>query len=141
MKESVRHVLNSRATRDGRLTAEQMYDAVKQNETYMAHQKLSVGDGYAAPRTHHQTSRGASTPQTYKLRYSKTTAFPVRAEGGQDPPAVTADEGSETEGSDSAPGDGGGLYLLDFLCEVSDGDRELIVKLARAMQADERTRK
>ena len=141
VKEGVRHVLNSRAARDGRLTAEQMYDAVKQHETYRAHQKINVGDGYAAPRTHHQTSKGTSAPQAYKPRYPKTTAFPARAEGGQDSSTVMAEEGSEAEGSDSTPADGGGLYLPDFLCEVSDGDWELNVKLARAMQADERARK
>ena len=141
VKEGIRHVLNSRVAQDGRLTAEQMYDAVKQHETYVAHQKLNVGDGHVTSRTHDRTSRGASTPQTYKPRYSKTTAFPARAEGGQASPAAQAAEGSDTEGSDSAPVDGGGLYLPDFLCEVSDGDWELNVKLARAMQADERSRK
>ncbi|MCG8623535.1 MAG: hypothetical protein MJE68_16275, partial [Proteobacteria bacterium] len=79
--------------------------------------------------------------QAYKPKYSKTTAFPARAEGSQDSSAVTAGEESEAEGSDSAPGGGGGLYLPDFLCEVSDGDWELNVKLTRAMQADERARK
>ena len=40
VKEGVRHVLSSRAARDGLLMAEQMCDTVKQHETYVAHQKL-----------------------------------------------------------------------------------------------------
>ena len=137
VKESVRHVLNSRVAKDGHLTAEQMYDAIKEHETYISHQRLAVGGSRQTPQTHSQPTRGAPAPQTYKPKFHKTTAFSAKAGGGHDPPATMAEEGNTSDGA--SPDDGGGLYIPDFLCDAEDW--ELSVKLARAMQADERSRR
>ena len=82
VKEEIRHVLDCEmAKRDGHLTPQQMYEAVKRYETYVARNKRLDGKGTATspspPKTTGQTSG-------YKPRFHKTTAFVATAGGPDD---------------------------------------------------------
>ena len=77
VKEEIRHVLNSEIARLGRLTPQQMYEAVKKYETYVAHNKRLDGKG-----TSSSTSQQKATAHTsgYQPRFHKTTAFAATIE-------------------------------------------------------------
>ena len=50
VKEEIRHVLDSEmAKRDGHLTPQQMYEAVKKYETYVAQNRRLDGKGISTP--------------------------------------------------------------------------------------------
>ena len=73
VQEEIRHVLDSEIAKNGgKLTPQQMYEAVKRYETYVAHNKRLEGKG---------ASLSASQPKAtghilgYKLQFHKTTAF------------------------------------------------------------------
>ena len=71
--EEIRHVLDSEIAKNGgKLTPQQMYEAVKRYETYVAHNKRLEGKGASL-----FTSQPKATGQTsgYKPRFHKTTAF------------------------------------------------------------------
>ena len=77
VKEEIRHVLDSEmAKRDGHLTPQQMYEAVKRYETYVARNKRLDGKG---------TVTSPSPPKTtgqslgYNPRFYKKTAFVTTA--------------------------------------------------------------
>ena len=73
VKEEIRHVLDSEmAKRDGRLTPQQMYEAVKKYETYVARNRRLDGKGISTPAGQ-QKATGQSSG--YKPRFHKTTAF------------------------------------------------------------------
>ena len=81
VKEEIRHVLDSEmAKRDGHLTPQQMYEAVKRYETYVAQNKRLDGKGTVASPSPPKTT-GQSLG--YKPRFHKTTAF-VATAGGPD---------------------------------------------------------
>ena len=71
--EEIRHVLNSEIAKNGgKLTPQQMYEAVKKYETYIARNKRLEGKGASS-----STMQSKATGQTagYKSRFHKTTAF------------------------------------------------------------------
>ena len=71
--KEIRHILDSEIAKNGgKLTPQQMYEAVKRYETYIARNKRLEGKG-ASP----STSQPKATGQTsgYKPRFHKTTAF------------------------------------------------------------------
>ena len=89
VKEEIRHVLDSEmAKRDGHLTPQQMYEAVKRYETYVARNKRLDGKGAVASPSPPKTTGQSSG---YKPRFHKTTAF-VATAGGPD------DESDPTQG-------------------------------------------
>ena len=72
-QEEIRHILDSEIAKNGgKLTPQQMYEAVKRYETYVAHNKRLEGK---------RASSSASQPKAaghtlgYKLRFHKTMAF------------------------------------------------------------------
>ena len=77
VKEEIRHVLNSEIARHGRLTPQQMYEAVKKYETYVARNKRLDDKG-----TSSSTSQQKATSRTsgYQPRFHKTTAFAATIE-------------------------------------------------------------
>ena len=61
VKEEIRHVLDSEmAKRDGHLTPQQMYEAVKRYETYVAWNKRLDGKGTTTPLSQQKTTSHAS---------------------------------------------------------------------------------
>ena len=95
------------------------------------------------PHTHTSHQRGVAPQQGYKPRYHKTTTFVASTGESYKPPDPVAgeDEGAVVEGACAPSNDAGGVYIPDFLCDTPDGNWELNVKLARAMQADEKSRR
>ena len=98
VKEEIRHALDSEmAKRDGHLTPQQMYEAIKRYETYVARNKRLDSKG---------TSTSAGQPKTtsqssgYKPRFHKTTAF-VATAGGPDDEAGHPQDSSPYEDTDS----------------------------------------
>ena len=71
--EEIRHILDSEIAKNGgKLTPQQMYEAVKRYETYVAHNKRLEGKGASS-----SASQPKATGHTlgYKPRFHKTTAF------------------------------------------------------------------
>ena len=82
VKEEIRHVLDSEmAKRDGHLTPQQMYKAVKRYETYVARNKRLDGKGTSTSAGQQKTTGQSSG---YKPRFHKTTAFVATADGADD---------------------------------------------------------
>ena len=116
-----------------------MYTIVRRFKSYVAHNERL--DGKEA--TPAQAKVPKAPPQAaphYKHRFHKTTAFKAMAA------APPKEEGS---GSESSGGEGSeepesieegqaGLFLPKFLGDAPDGDWGLHVRLAQAMQAEEK---
>ena len=82
VKEEIQHVLDSEmAKRDGHLTPQQMYEAVKKYKTYVARNKRLDGKGTSTSASQ-QKATGQSSG--YKPRFHKTTAFIATAGGPDD---------------------------------------------------------
>ena len=61
VKEEIRHVLDSEmAKRDGHLTPQQMYEAVKKYETYVARYRRLDGKGISTPAGQQKATRQSS---------------------------------------------------------------------------------
>ena len=91
VKEEIRHVLDSEmAKRNGHLTPQQMYEAVKKYKTYEAQKRRLDGKGAS---TSAGPQKATSQSSGYKPRFHKMTAFAATAGGPNDgsdhPPART----------------------------------------------------
>ena len=116
VKEEIRHVLDSEmAKRDGHLTPQQMYEAIKRYETYVAQNKRLDGKGTS---TSASQQKAASQSSGYKPRFHKTTAF-VATTGGLDDGADHPQGSSPYKDSDShevePPKEDEGLYIPSYL--------------------------
>ena len=139
VREEMRHVLDSKMARQGRLTLHQMYEAVKKYEMYVAHNKRLEGKS-ASPHTNHQ--RAVAQTSGYKPHFHKTTAFMASVEETMDPapsesgPFLPEDE--DHPEMEPTQEDEEGLFIPSFLEEALGGDGNLQIKMARTMQAQER---
>ena len=116
-----------------------MYTTVRRFESYVARNERL--DGKEATPTRAKTPKVSShaTPR-YKHRFHKTTAFKAAAA------TLPEEEGSESESSggegseepEDVEEDQAGLFLPEFLGDMPDGDWGLHVRLAQAMQAEEK---
>ena len=135
VKEEIRHVLDSEmAKRDGHLTPQQMYEAVKRYKTYVAHNKRLEGKGTSTSAGQLKTTSQSSG---YKPRFHKTTAF-VATAGGPDDEAGHPQDSSPYEDTDSLEAepshkDDEGLYIPSYLEEAIPDDPALQIKVAHAM--------
>ena len=135
VKEEIRHVLDSEmAKRDGRLMPQQMYEAVKKYETYVARNRRLDGKGTSASAGQ---PKAAGQPSGYKPRFHKTTAFVATA-------GAPNDESDHPPGEDSDPHEvepplkeDEGLYIPSYLEEAIPDDPALQVKVARALRVQE----
>ena len=137
--EEIRHVLDSEIAKNGgNLTPQQMYEAVKRYETYVARNKRLNGKG-ASPSTSQPKAAG-HTP-SYKPQFLKTTAFaatiPEVEDDGPSHPESSPQEETDAYGNESSQEDDEGLYIPSYLEEAIPDDPVLQVKMARAMQAQE----
>ena len=139
VKEEIRHVLDSEmAKRDGHLTPQQMYEAVKRYETYVARNKRLDGKGIATSPSPLKTTGQSSG---YKPRFHKTTAFATTA-GGPDEEADPSQGPSPSEDHGSPeveppPKEDEGLYIPSYLEEVIPDDPVLQVRVACTLQVQE----
>ena len=137
VKEEIRHVLDSKiAKNEGKLTPQQMYEAVKKYETYVACNKRLEGKGTSSSANQ---QRAMGHTLGYKPRFHKTMAFAATiVESEED--AHRHQESSPQEdsfGAESSQEDDEGLFIPSYLEEVLPDDPTLEVKMARAMQAQE----
>ena len=139
VREEIRHVLDSEmAKRDGHLTPQQMYEAVKRYETYVARNKRldrkGTGASVSQPKITGQSSG-------YKPRFHKMTAF-VATAGGPDDEADHPQGPSPSEDHDSLeveppPKEDEGLYIPSYLEEAILDDPILQVRVACALRVQE----
>ena len=128
VKEEIRHVLDSEMTkRDGHLTPEQMYEAVKR------YTRLD-GKGTSTSAGQQKTTSQASG---YKPRFHKTTAF-IATAGGPDDEACHPKESSPYEDTDSqevepSHKEDEGLWIPSYLEEAIPDDPVLQVREAHAL--------
>ena len=137
--EEIRHVLDSEIAKNGgKLTPQQMYEAVKRYKTYVAHNKRLEGKGASS-----STSQLKATGQTsgYKPRFHKTTAFaatiPEVEDDGPSRPESSPQEEADAYGNKSSQEDDEGLYIPSYLEEAIPDDPVLQVRMACAMRAQE----
>ena len=139
VKEEIRHVLDSEmAKQDGHLTPQQMYEAIKRYETYVAQNKRLDGKG-TSTSTGQQKTTGQSSG--YKPRFHKTTAFVATAGGPDDdtehPQGPSPYEDSDSQEVEPPPKEDEGLYIPSYLEEAIPGDPVLQVKVAHALRVQE----
>ena len=141
VKEEIRQVLDSEmAKRDGHLTPQQMYEAVKKYETYVARNKRLYGKGISNPAGQ-QKATGQSSG--YKPQFHKTTAFVATAGGPNDeadhPPGSSPYEDSDPSEVEPPPKEDEGLYIPSYLEEAIPDDPTLQVKVTRTLRVQEMT--
>ena len=101
VKEEIRHVLDSEmAKRDGHLTPQQMYEAIKKYETYVAQNRRLDGKGISTPAGQ-QKATGQSSG--YKPQFHKTTAFVATAGGPNDESDHPPGEDSDSHEAEPPP--------------------------------------
>ena len=120
VKEEIRHVLDSEmAKRDGHLTPQQMYEAVKRYETYVAQNKRLDRKGTS---TSAGQQKATSQSSGYKPRFHKTTAFIATAGGPDDeadhPQGSSPHEDSDSQEVEPSPKEDEGLYIPSYLEEA-----------------------
>ena len=126
------------AKRDGHLTSQQMYEAVKRYETYVTRNKRLDGKGTSTSAGQQKTTSQSSV---YKPQFHKTTAF-IATAGGPDDEACHPQESSPYEDTDSqevepSHKEDEGLYIPSYLEEAIPDDPVLQVKVARALRVQE----
>ena len=137
VQEEIRHVLDSEVAKNGgKLTPQQMYEAIKKYETYVACNKRLEGKG-----TSSSASQQKATGHTlgYKPQFHKTMAFATTMAESEDN-AHCRQESSPHEGAfgaESSQEDDEGLFIPSYLEEALPNDPTLQVKMARAMWAQE----
>ena len=111
--EEIRHVFDSEIAKNGgNLTPQQMYEAVKRYETYVAHNKRLGGKGASLSTSQPKASGHTSG---YKPRFYKTTAFaatiPEVEDDGSGHPESSPQEGADAYGNEASQDDDKGLYI------------------------------
>ena len=139
VQEEIRHILDSKIAKNGgKLTPQQMYEAVKRYETYVSHNKRLEGKG-----TSSSTGQPKATGHTwgYKPQFHKTTAFAATVAESEDDGSyqqeLSSQEGADSLGAELSQEDDEGLFIPSYLEEALPDDPVLQVKMACAMQAKE----
>ena len=126
--EEIRHVLDSEIAKNGgKLTPQQMYEAVKRYKTYVARNKRLEGKG---------ASSSASQPKAAGHTSGYKPRFPETEDDGPGCHESSPQEGADTYGNESSQDDEG-LFIPSYLEEAIPNDPVLQVKMACAMQAQE----
>ena len=139
VQEEIRHVLDSEVAKNGgKLTPQQMYEAVKRYETYVARNKRLEGKG-ASSSTSQQ--RAAGHTLGYRPQFHKTMAFAATMAESEDDGHYLQESSPHAEtdsvGAESSQEDDEGLFIPSYLEEALPKDPTLQVKMAHAMQAQE----
>ena len=133
--EEIRHVLDSEIAKNGdKLTPQQMYEAVKRYETYVACNKRLDGKGASSSASQ---PKAAGHTSGYKLQFHKTTAFaatiPETEDDGPGHHESSPQKGADAYGNESSQEDDEGLFIPSYLEEAIPNDPVLQMKMARAM--------
>ena len=97
VQEEIRHVLDSEIAKNGgNLTPQQMYEAVKRYETYVARNKRLKGKGASSSASQ---LKAAGHTLGYKLQFHKTMAFAATIPESEDD-GPCHHESSSQEGAD-----------------------------------------
>ena len=139
VKEEIRHVLDSEiAKNEGQLTPQQMYEAIKKYETYVACNKRLEGKGTSSSANQ---QRATGHTLGYKPRFHKTTAFAATVAESEDDAHChqesSPQEGANSFGVESPQEDDEGLFIPSYLEEALPNDPTLQVKMIHAMWAQE----
>ena len=139
VQEEIRHILDSEIAKNGgKLTPQQMYEAVKRYETYVACNKRLEGKGTSSSTSQQKTTGHTSG---YKPWFHKTTAFAATIAESEDDTHChqesSPQEGADSFGAESSQEDDEGLFIPSYLEEALPNDPTLQVKMARAMRAQE----
>ena len=139
VKEEIRHVLDSKiAKKEGKLTPQQMYEAIKKYETYVACNKRLEGKGTSSSAGQ-QKAMGHTSG--YKPRFHKTMAFAATIVESEDDAhrhhESSPQEDANSFGAESSQEDNEGLFIPSYLEEALADDPTLQVKMAHAMWAQE----
>ena len=139
VQEEIRQVLDSEIAKNGgMLTPQQMYEAVKRYETYVARNRRLKGKG--ASLSAGQLKAGGHA-LGYKPQFHKTTAFAATIpESEDDGPCChesSSQEGADPFGAELSQEDDEGLFIPSYLEEALPDDPVLQVKMAHAMRAQE----
>ena len=122
------------AKRDGCLMPQQMYEAVKKYETYVARNRRLDGKGTSTPSGQ---PKAAGQPSGYKPRFHKTTAFVATAGVPNDESDHPPGEDSDSHEVEPPLKEDEGLYIPSYLEEAIPDDPALQVKVARALRVQE----
>ena len=124
VQEEIRHILDSEIPKNGgKLTPQQMYEAVKRYKTYVACNKRLKGNG-----TSSSTSQLKATGHTlgYKPWFHKTMTFAATiTESEDDGPCrqeSSSQEGADPFGAESSQEDDEGLFIPSYLEEALPND-------------------
>ena len=139
VQEEIRHILDSEiANNGGKLTPQQMYEAMKRYETYVARNKRLEGKGASSSASQPKTAGHASG---YKPRFHKTMNFVASIpESEDDSPCCqesSSQGGGNPFGAESSQEDDEGLFVPSYSEEALPDDPVLQVKMACAMWAQE----
>ena len=139
VQKKIRHILDSEIAKNGgKLTLQQMYEAVKRYETYVAHNKRLEGKGTSSSASQQKTAGHTSG---YKPRFHKTTAFAATITETEDNSPCrhesSSQEGADPFGAESSQEDDEGLFIPSYLEEALPDDPVLQVQMACAMWAQE----
>ena len=139
VKEEIRHVLDSKmAKTEGKLTPQQMYEAVKKYETYVVPNKRLEGKGTSSSASQQKATGHTSG---YKPRFHKTTAFAATIVESEDDAhrhqESSPQEEADSFGAESSQEDDEGLFIPSYLEEALPNDPNLQVKMACTMWAQE----
>ena len=139
IQEEIRDVLDSEVAKNGgKLTPQQMYEAVKKYETYVARNKRLEGKG-ASSSTSQQKVTGHTSG--YRPQFHKTKAFAAMMAESEDDAHCRQEssphEGVDSFGAESSQEDDEGLFIPSYLEEALPNNPTLQVKMARAMRAQE----
>ena len=137
--EEIRHVLDSEIAKNGgKLTPQQMYEAVKRYKTYVARNKRLKGKGASSSTSQ---PKAAGHTSGYKPRFHKTMAFaatiPEVEDDGPGHPESSPQEEADAYGNELSQEDDKGLFIPIYLEEAIPDDPVLQVKMAHAMQTQE----
>ena len=113
VKEEIRHVLDSEmAKNEGKLTPQQMYEAVKKYETYVARNKSLEGKGTSSSASQQKATGHTSG---YKPWFHKTTAFAATIAESEDDAhrhqESSPQEEADSFGDESSQEDDQGLFI------------------------------
>ena len=139
VQEEIRHILDSEVAKNGgKLTPQQMYEAVKRYETYVARNKRLEGKGTSSSASQQKATGHTSG---YKPWFHKTRAFAATiAESEDDDPChqeSSSQEGADRFGAELSQEDDEGLFIPSYLEEALPDDPVLQVKMAHAIRAQE----
>ena len=139
VQEEIRHILDSEIAKNGgKLTPQQMYEAIKRYKTYVAHNKRLEGKGTSSSSSQQKVAGHTSG---YKPCFHKTTAFAAMIPESEDNSLgrheSSPQEGADAYGHESSQEDDKGLFIPSYLEEAVPGDPVLQMKMARAMWAQE----